>query len=338
MSEQEKIVIYLVKTPECCFITDCLKNSGYDYEYHRFTIQDLYFDGEKPETTFAKNWLRIKHVPKLVERQAANEYVNRRYELKDQELESEKLPRVIPYEEKDGFSGDIIETLYRYQQDALPLRMEPVDVEIQTILTMEDYVEPSFKQDAIGNWNYADRVYSITSANLGHQLLDKVIFPELCLAHRPCSLSSQQVYEITRQYVLSHIDTSVAEITSNYDFCFDISKLVPKVEPETITYQNILGRTKREREKVRTAVRSYSKYKIFQMTYSPRNYDRYTPIPAMYANSEEELKEKIDEWLETLMSIINAPIKECSACKGTGLCGEIEVVKHSMLKEISDRK
>jgi hypothetical protein len=336
--EQNKLVIHLVETPECCFITDCLKTSGYYYEYHELQIKDLYFDGELPQKTFAKNWLRIKCIPQLVERKVSNEYINERYELKDAELKSEKLPLVIPKEEKDNYDASIIESLYKYANDKLPDRMEPVEVEIQTVLKMKEYTGPSVEYEAIGKWNYSDRVYKITSADLKHPLFDQLVFPEICLANRPCSLSSKQVYDITRQYVLSRIDNSVAKITSNYDFCFDVKKLIPKVEPETVTYQNLFARTKRERSKIRTAVHSYSEYQIFQMTWAPENYRGYTAIPAMYANNEQELKSKMNEWLETLIKIINEPLHECPNCKGTGLCGNVETAKHSIIQEISDRK
>lgn len=335
--ENEKIIIYMVETPECCFITDCIKTSGYDYQYHHSQIESLYFDGENPDKTFAKNWMRIKKFPRIVERRIVKT-VNARYELKDPDFASEKLPKTIPYDEKENYAYDVVDSLYQYKSDTLPPQMEPVEIEIQTVLKMEKYAEPSLKFDAIHKFDYRDSIYQITSADVEHQLFDKLIFPEICLAHRPCSLSSKQVYDITRQYVLSHIDSEVAEITSNYDFCFTVKKRIPKIEPETVIYQNFFARKKKDRMKIRTSVKSFNQYEIFQMTHAQENYRGYTAIPAMYANSEAELKEKMNEWLTSLMNIINAPICECPHCNGTGLLGEIERVNHNILQDISDRK
>jgi hypothetical protein len=113
------------------------------------------------------------------------------------------------------------------------------------------------------------------------------------------------MYDITRQYILEHIDNSVAMITSNYAFCFEVKKLVPLIVPETIKYQNIFGRTKREREKIYTTIKKYEEKPIFEMTHEQEKYKGYSVIPEMFANSEAELKEKVDTWLESLIAIIN---------------------------------
>jgi hypothetical protein len=105
-----------------------------------------------------------------------------------------------------------------------------------------------------------------------------MIFPEVLLHNRPCSFTSKAVYDITRQYVLNHIDHSVAEITSNYDFCFEVQKKIPLHVPEKITYQNFFGRTKRERSKVHTAIKEYRKSTVFEMTSNVDHYRGYTPI------------------------------------------------------------
>lgn len=69
------------------------------------------------------------------------------------------------------------------------------------------------------------------------------------------------------------------------------------------------------------------------MTYSPENYKGYSPIPEMYANSESELKEKVDKWLEGLIEIINKPLCQCPECRGTGYIGEIEKGKFDYREE-----
>lgn len=334
MDEESKLVIYLVETPQGCFISDCLKISGYDYEYHHSKIEYLYFDGQQGEPTFSRNWMRIKQFPKTIEKRLGGKRTNERYELNEPDLASEKLPISIPYENRGDYSSSVIESLYSYRYDTLPDTMETVDADIQVVLKMDNYEELMFNYEAIGQFGYDRRTYAITSADLKHQLLDKMIFPEICLAHRPCSLSSKQVYDITRQYILSHIDTAVAKVTSNYDFCFTVVKVIPKIEPETVFYHDMFARTKKERGKIKTSVRSYMEREIFQMTHSQSNYQGYTAIPQITANNERELQERVDEWLETLISIINMPLQECPHCKGTGLLGDVQRVNHKVLSDI----
>lgn len=323
---EKLIVIHLVKTPVCCFITDCLAVSGYDHKYHQSKIEHLYFDGELPQRTFAMNWLRIKQYPTKVEKQV-QKYTNRRYVLDDESMACEKLPLSIPYEDKEKYSENILDELYHYEHDPLPIEMEPVDVDIQTVLTLDNYEEPSLKFKAIHKTGWDDAVYHITSANLEHQLFDRLLFPEVCLSHVPCALTSKQVYDITRQHVLDNINPAVAKVTSNYDFCFEVKKLIPKVVPETVAYTNMFARTKKERQKIRTVVKEYNEYLIFSMTSAEQAYKGYPVIPGITANSEAELKDNVQEWLDSLMVVINAPLQECECCKGKGFVGGIERAK-----------
>ena len=113
-------------------------------------------------------------------------------------------------------------------------------------------------------------------------------------------------------------------VTSNYAFCFEVKKLIPMIEPETIKYQNIFARTKRERNKIHTTVKRYEEKSIFEMTHEQEKYKGYTVIPEMCADSEAELKEKVDTWLESLIEIINKPLCQCPHCQGAGYVDKIE--------------
>ena len=105
--------IYMVKTPTVCFITDCLKMSGYEYEYHRTQIATLYFDGTQPTPTFAKNWLKISNYPATIQKLVSGAAINKRYEIKDAALCSEKLPAIIDYDAVSEYDESVIDALYR---------------------------------------------------------------------------------------------------------------------------------------------------------------------------------------------------------------------------------
>lgn len=331
MDEEKKIVISAVQTPQCCFITDLIEYDGYSVSYHRSELSKLFFDGEKAEPTFAANWMRIKHVPGKIEILSPVKAINMRYELIDSEMASDKLPGVILYEDRGKYPENVIENLYRYDRDLVPQVLIPANVEFKLVMKLEDYEEPSVKFEAIGKFGYGDKVYTIESRDIEHQLLDKMIFPEVCLSNRPCYLTSRQVYNITRQHILNNIDPSVAKIAANYDYCFSVKKIIPKIEPETVTYQNLFARTKKERSKIKTAVINFNEYEIFQMTHDERNYDRYTPVGRIVANNEKELQDKVSEWLDDVMAIINAKVKECPYCKGTGLTGDVAYIATNVI-------
>lgn len=323
----DTLELICIKTNKGYFITDCNAKSGYDfdYHYHKSMIPKLVFDDKKATAAYCKNWYFIEHYPSKIQREVSGGYTNKRYELIDESLESEKLPKVIPYEDKDNYSYSAIENLYSFDQDKEPDYLEDFKCEIQVVCEVEDYnFPPQMRYSAVEKQGWSDSQYTITNADVQHQMLDKLMFPELLLHERPCKFTSKQMYDMTRQYILEHIDNSVAKITSNYDFCFTVKKLIPLIEPETITYQNIFARTKRERSKVHTKIKKFVEKEIFEMTDDKNRYQGYPVIPEMTANSEAELKEKVDTWLEGLMEIINEPLCQCPHCKGSGYIGELK--------------
>ena len=314
----------LIKTDKGCFISDCYATHGYDYNYHQSKIKELYFNGEQPYATYKGNWYYVKEYPEKIQTLVCGQRINERYELKNQELESEKLPLIIGYKDKDKYDNDVIDSLYSYKFDRASDYFKDVEYEIEEILDIENYTfPPQIEYKGIHKVNWNEETYKIKNCDVKHQLIDEIIYPEVMLHNRPCEFTSKQMYDITRQYILENIDNKVAKITSNYNFCFTVCKIIPLLEPETITYQNIFARTKRERSKVRTTIKKYEEKKIFEMTDVQERYKGYPVIPKVVANSETELKEKVDTWLAGLIEIINKPLCTCPTCSGNGYIDEI---------------
>lgn len=322
---EKTLTIMCVKTDKGCFISDCTVTGGYDYNYHRTALKDLLFDGKRPSDTYCSNWYYIEQYPTSIQKEMPGESINKRYELKDESLASDKMPKVIPYEEENNYNSNVIESLYSYKYDRAPNYLADVPCDIQVLCEIDNYsFPPKLEYNAIQKVSWSDKQYTIQNADVKHQMLDKIIFPAVLLHERPCKFTSKQMYDITRQYILEHIDNSVAKITSNYDFCFTVKKLIPLIEPEKITYQNIFARTKRERNKLHSCVKKFDEKEIFEMTHDQSRYNNYSVIPEMCANNETELKEKVDAWLEGLIEIINKPLCQCPHCQGTGYVGEIK--------------
>lgn len=62
------------------------------------------------------------------------------------------------------------------------------------------------------------------------------------------------------------------------------------------------------------------------MTHQNEQYKGYPIIPEMCANNENELKEKVDKWLENLIEFINEPLCQCPQCKGLGYVNAVSEI------------
>ncbi len=315
-----KLIINIIKTDiGKCFISDCHATTGYELQYHRTALKDIYFDGETPQPTYMVNWFEVKKYPEKVQKLVNGERINERYELVDKEMESKKLPLLIARAESKSYDEDILSTLYKFKYDALPKFYQDIDCELVVLCEVENYKDaPIFSYEITKHINYEDKTFLVTNKNVKHSLADQIILPEPLLANSPCSVSSVEMYDITRQFIKNHIDNKFATISSDYDFCFKVEKVIQLLEPETISYQNYFAKTKKERGKIHFATKTTKKTTIFQMTHDRRNYQGYTPIKAFTADNQWLLKQKIDDFLNDLISVINKPLHICPACNGTG--------------------
>ncbi len=321
----KNVKIMMVKTDKGCFISDCYALHGYDFDYHKSIIPELFFDGKKAVKTYYPHWYFIEKYPDSVQKEQAGSMINKRFEIKNKALISDKMPAVIPYSERENYDGDMIDGLYSYFSDKEPNCMVDFPCDFEVLCEVEGYnFPPKIGYEAIAKINYANAKYTVSNADVQHQMLDKVIFPAVLLHNRPCKFSSKTMYDITRQYIMNNINNSVARITSDYDFCFEVVKVVPLIKPETVVFLDMFAKTKKEQTKPQTAIRRYDEVTIFSMTHDRKNYEGYPVIPEMCANSEEELQAKVDEWLLEIIRIINAPLCQCPNCGGTGYVGGIE--------------
>lgn len=308
-----------------CFITDCSAKDGYHYNYHQSRIADLYFDGEKASKTFHRNWLELKGYPEKIERMISGEKTNLRYELKDPDLESVKYPLTLAYDDRDSIDEEIRSSLYSFCFDVVPDYFVEVDADLVLMCEVENFREaPDFNYPAVRRVQFSEEPYRITNINIAHSLVDCLIIPEPLRASSPCEISSKEMYDLVRQHIKDNIKTSLARITSDYDFCFTVKKIIPLLEPHTYSYQDIFARTKKQRAKLHFKTATSKEIEIFQMTHEKSNYKGYTAIKGFKASNEWELKEMIDNFLSTLMDTIHAPIEQCSCCGGTGYMQDIK--------------
>jgi hypothetical protein len=308
-----------IKTDTGFLISDNIDNNN----YYRSDLESLLFDGVHPEKTYKTDWFKIKDKPTKIEKKVKGRSTNKRYEIKP-EFDNGKVEKVIPYknvldEEGEYLSSfENIKGIYNLKYDLIPDSIEEVDFEWEQILEIESFKEPEgFSYQAAG-WNH-ENYPNVTQNNLKYDLISRILTPSILLHTQPCKLSSKETYDIIRKYVQQNINPRVAKITSDYDFCFEVKKIVPLAKP--YSFQSNVGTSKRP--KYNTHYVKDREVSIFEMTHSSVNngkgYDKYTPVSNFSGMSQDDLKKNIDSYLEDLINYINTPVCECIACNGEGV-------------------
>lgn len=259
------------------------------------------------------------------------------WKLKNPEIASDKIPLTLSMEQlKQIWDSDEDEYIYHgsysslaslYQADytELPAEIVPVEVELTKLrdLHVENYNTPSEMKVQVQDGNYGGRTQVQDLSKIAvFSDIERMLTPDFLIHTRPCSLTSQQVYKIIRAHVLNNIDGKVARVTSNYDFCFTVEKVI-ETKPYS-TKKEQLTRSGRSYKPPRftTGTKSTKQQKIFEMTWKGykgnSGYDGYTCIEPWEADSLQELYDNMQKYLSDLMQEINKPVIECQHCNGLG--------------------
>jgi len=334
---------YIVKTKEKNFICSqlCYKSFNSD------GLTSLYLNGVKGGDTWLPNWATFKGDLTSVQQMGHVKHVNKRYELKDPSLESEKFPLTVPAqdaENKGGYDEDDdyyqpwfaeISSLYTNKHDVEEAKLEDVEYKIVETLEVDTVKEPGKFAYIINRGQWAsDGFTEVTEKDVEHQLADKLMFPEIVMGELPCKLSSEQSYKIIRKFIQDNIDSGYAEITSDYDFCFTVKKKIHLVERKewTVDVNNGPFQKRKRKPKYEKRYAETKSVPIFEMTHAGSNYSGYTSIPGFSGTSHDNLKEVIDEYLNDLLSEINTPLAECKDCCGRGVVG-VKSLEHPTKSE-----
>lgn len=310
------LTIYTIKTPNGIYITDKPESRSYDRTY----IKNLLVNGEPLKPTFHENWFFLAEVPFSVAKKDAK-VINQRFELEDAET-FPNLQQVYAYgdvhegEDDDGdeyFTSDFekIKALYVYKSDRLE-SIVPVDFEVVKLADVD--LVPG-----VVPFSYeVSNIFSVQETSVKYPVLTQITVPSLLHPATPCFLSSKDTYDIIRYHIKRNINPELAQISSDYDFCFAVDKLIELYEPEAYTV-NVNQYHKRRQPKHETRYRKNREIKVFEMTHEEAKYKGYTVIKGFSANSQAELADVIDSYLDKLMKTINEPLADCPHCKGVGV-------------------
>lgn len=319
--------LYMIKTNTKCFITTCTPEEWGKTYAKSYGLKELLFDDKYAKPTYLPEWYVIDLYPAKIEKKGVV-YDYRKYVLKDEYKGCLGFKKEIDYNDRFNFEHDI-DSFYNYEYQKREVNQEVDNLEIEVIMELENFNLPTIEYKAYGETNmngYWDGEYNITSKDVEHQLIDKIMFPNILLPERPCKFTSKQMYDITRAYIKDNINNKYATISSDYDFCFEVKKKIKKYTPEEVTYYNIFAKTKKQRNTPHKKIVKYREETIFKMTNSKSKYDGYPIIEEMTAKNETELKEKVDTWLSNLIEKINEPLIECPHCNGLGVISEIKEI------------
>lgn len=298
-------------------------------------------DGSPMRPTFSRDWYLVGSKPTKLERVVPEKKVTVAYELSDKSLISEDRPERIEVSDMewgdwDEYDRDAIneaaktykkfQALYEPVVEVIPEKLELIDFEIVDELTVDKYRDPS-------ECTYA---YSKTWVDKGtvaphYQGLSKILFPSIIHPATPCRFSSEDVYNILRAKIQKGLDRDYAKITSDYDFCFEVSKVVPVAEPYTVRTEKLNARGKRYRKpRYNTRYIKSETFKAFKMSHkkSGDSYGEskgYWIAPELIGDNTDDLREQVEYMAKDLLDQLNKPVAQCPTCKGRGTTeGEVK--------------
>lgn len=278
-------------------------------------------DEKAPLDTFSPNWKLYKSAPEVLKRKNTNIVEKSKYTIKDSAKSlAEELS--LPFETSDEYAIEDYENLYNYTPAKYEEVFTKVNFNVECLGNIEVSDHTDVRNKEINVTRYVGFQESINPVNIKSitlfSELEQMLTPEFALHDRPCFISSKTTYDIVRAHVLENIDKSQAVVTSNYDFCFTVKKLV-KVKPYTVKRELFKSNGKSYKSpKFSKKLVEHIQVEVFEMTHNLKNYSNYTVIEGFKGDNINDLCNNIKAYLDELMEVINQPIRQCECCKGTG--------------------
>lgn len=295
-SNDSVLKLVAIKTKNNVLISDNINGNGYFYT----KLANYLYDGEKPVKTYHKDWFEFNTIPTKIEKQLPARKINERYELKEGFQETELTPKVInkSYIDEDSDFYEV-KGLYDYKYETEDSGFEDVPFEI----TVAEEFDGEFN---ITRMDYEPK----------YSLLDRITTHPVLLPTKACYLTKEESYKIIRNHVKTNIDPKYAKITSDYDFCFTVEKVIELHKPYAyeVNVNANYSRRKPKYEKRYNTVRSVKVYEA-----APKTYNSYPIVEPFSGKDYDDLKNNIDAFLNNLMEMINEPVVECEHCKGRGV-------------------
>lgn len=293
--------------------------------YFRNLVDDYRFNNLDKDkiTRFKNDWLLLEGVHKLETVEVWIEPKDKlvQWNLRDQSLSSATIPPVLLESSVESYvddgetrwkNRDNIRSLYTPVKKLVDGHYSLIEFEIDHISDVEgDISKPitsTFKiLESKDNWKELP-IGTITR----YSEIDIILVPEFALHMKKCSLTQDDSYKIIRSYVLDHIDNKHARVSSDYDFCFTVQKIV-NIYPEPSEFDKT---PLSKRPMIKSNTHKQTQFEIYNV--APKPYQSYSVVKPFMGDSMEDLVNNINLFLKELITAINKPHTVCECCNGLG--------------------
>lgn len=302
------------------------------------------FNGKEGNVTntFHKSWYLLKGEDEIkkVEQKVAGKRVNFRWELKDPEDTSLGLPLSMDkvesceYYDEDDYESYIgsgckhykFRSLYVRKWDMTDPTWEEIEFSVEdkgviSVTDVDNFQDMSLvvstRRDSYTDYKNVDIMADLSSV-ANYADIERMLVPELAIHNRPCSISADATYNIIRAHIKNNIVGSCARVTSDYDFCITVKKVInikEYVHKKEIKKANGKSYAK---PKYNSKLVTSELVDAFEMCPS-KPYEGYTPIKGFKGNNLQDLADNIKLYLDELMDYLNTPLDRCPHCEGTGV-------------------
>lgn len=333
------ITIYVVKTTDGKFyLSTNVQNEGYSRS-SRSSLSNYFINDEKPQSTFHPAWVMCDKKPEKIHTMVSQPDSNYRFELKEDVPVSkemiESMKKSIPREDVMKYDDDeyewyitddefkTVRGFYELKSDKNPHKESLIEFELVEIAEISEIPMTADKTYNVlnePNWNHKGIKTAKVKELVKHYVFDEVLCPSILLASKPCQIDGNDLYEIVRQYIKENINPKIAEITSDYRFCFTVKKKIALAKPYETKTEIKTARGKSYRKpRYNTRLHTTKTVEIFEMTPPKENYRNYTPLAPIKGENQQDLQNNIEAYLEELINFINEPTVECECCGGVGV-------------------
>lgn len=282
-----------------------LKEGKTTYGY--INLQEMFlFDDQVAKPTHKPGWYELQQMPRNVQKKVASTCTIDHYKLKDGFIPSAAMPATMPSnsfwydDDLQEYENADIKGCYEMVKKELPASWTPEEFTITTVATKDT------------NW-----VPIAAPANVQHLTIDEILNHSDLLQDTYCFLSPEESYKRIRSFISANINPQYAVISSDYDFKFAIEKKLKLAEPEP--YERCVNIFAKKPKYVKDLRRNRC-VSFFNMKPKPETSYKDTPVaPKFEGSNYAELESNITAYLQELITKINAPLKDCECCKGTGV-------------------
>lgn len=298
-------------------------NKGLYISWFNYWEEKFIYNWKLLQDTFHNKWKLLEWETEIlkIEKDWWYTSINKKFILINPE-QYPKLEKEYKYEDVfvDGeytYDFEPMYRLYKYEDEKIKNpNIEIKDFELNYFWEIDIKQNPiSFSYDIQSTQRKSDGIRKFTEKEVSYSEYYEMIVPWLELHNYPCSISSKTTFKIIAQYIRDNIDNNFAQISSDYDFCFTVSKKHRLPTPQYLKKEQYKNNWKSYHPpRFLNSKVEYKIFPVFSMTSSENRYNWYEVINWFRWDNLQDLKNNIDRYLSKIIEVINKPIYVCDKC------------------------